>query len=730
MTQPSNSTPRTWRHFPPDLMPPAGAPNVLLIMHDDVGFATSSCYGGPVNTPTFDALAESGLRYNRFHVTAMCSPTRAALLTGRNHHRVANGSICNVAVDEPGYTSVIPESAATIAKVLKLNGYDTAMFGKHHNVPLWECGPTGPFDRWPNALGFDYFYGFIGSETNQFFPSLVENQNPVLPPEHPSYILDKDLSDRAIGWLSRQRQLRGSHPFFLYLAPGTMHIPHQAPAEWIEKFRGRFDCGWDEMRLRIFAQQKELGIIPDDAELTPRPPEIAAWDSLDDDEKRIHARLMEVGAAQLSHSDHQIGRIISDLGDHDQLDNTLILFLQGDNGGAMEGEWGNFNYLLNRFGIQELPLSRLDEAGGPKSLQRNAAAWAWAMNTPFQWGKQVASHLGGIRQGLVVSWPKKIKDLGAIREQFHHVTDIAPTIYEAAGIDPPQQVSGVDQMPLDGASMNASFFAANAPSKHKSQYFEILGNRAFYQDGWLASTIPQRPPWNWTSTVDPASFGWALYHLSEDYSQARDVSAEHPDKLRALQKSFDAAAAENSVFPMSTSFLQRMDHRNRPGGFQGEEIKLLPGPSRYPDAIFPALKRIRAMEARFTLPSESSDGVLFMQGDFASGMSLLLEGRELHFDYNPTGRSEERIHLSSGILSAGSHAAVLDIAQGSPSDEGVSITLSIDGSAVAEARAPRYLNVLGDAYVGAVGPAPLRPGAPRPKLSDSQVEFLKVQLRP
>lgn len=729
MNPTSNPTPRTWKHFPPDVTPPAGAPNVLLIMHDDVGFATSTCYGGPVDTPVFDALAESGLRYNQFHVTAMCSPTRAALLTGRNHHRVANGSICNVAVDEPGYTSVIPDSAATIAKVLKLHGYDTAMFGKHHNVPLWECGPTGPFDRWPNALGFDYFYGFIGSETNQFFPALVENRNPVLPQEHPDYILDKDLSDRAIGWLSQQRQLRGSQPFFLYLAPGTMHVPHQAPAEWIEKFRGKFDCGWDEIRVRIFKRQKELEIIPADAELTPRPPELAAWNSLGEDEKRIHARLMEVGAAQLSHSDYQIGRIISHLREHGQLENTLVLFLQGDNGGAMEGEWGNFNYLLNRFGIQELSIAKLDEAGGPKTLQRNAAAWAWAMNTPFQWGKQVASHLGGIRQGLVVSWPNKIDDVGAIRKQFHHVTDIAPTIYEAVGIDPPHEVGGVEQMRLDGVSMAASFVSADATSEHKSQYFEVMGNRAFYEDGWLASTTPARPPWNWKSTVDPLTFGWELYHLTEDYSQARDVSAMYPDKLHQLQNRFDAVAAENKVFPLSTSFLQRMDHSNRPGGFKGTEIELLPGPARYPDSIFPALKRIRSIECRFVTTPATSAGVLFMQGDFASGMSLSLEGRELHFDYNPTGRPGERVHLSSGILPEGAHVAILEIAQESGGGEGVSITMSIDGKSVAAGSAPRYLNVVGDAYIGAVGPAPLRPGHARPKVSDSTVDFVKFHLR-
>jgi arylsulfatase len=469
-----------WHAFPQPKTAPAAAPNVLLIMTDDVGFGASSPFGGPIPTPTFAALASSGLRYVQFHTTAMCSPTRAALLTGRNHHLVGSGVISDMSTDQDGYTSVIPDSAATIGEVLLENGYATAWIGKNHNTPQWENTPVGPFNHWPNAMGFDYFYGFNGADTDQFAPALIENRNAIDPPKQADYILDRDLADHAVHWLDVHHSLTPNKPFFLYLAPGAAHMPNQAPVDWIAKYRGQFDIGWDKMREATFARQQQLGIVPKEAHLTPRPDAIPAWDSLNDDQKRVSTRMMEVYAAQLAFDDDQIGRVIAELKETGDFDNTLIIFIQGDNGAAAEILDGSRNYAATFGGANENAhetLAHIDELGGPKSSGLYPVGWAWGMDTPFQWAKQVASHFGGTRNGMVISWPGHIPHAGEIRTQFHHVIDVAPTIYEAAHIVPPSTVHGTKQLPLQGVSMLYSIAEPDAPSNHHSQKRGLLPGR-------------------------------------------------------------------------------------------------------------------------------------------------------------------------------------------------------------------------------------------------------------
>ena len=532
---------------------PRGAPNILLIMTDDVGFGASSTFGGPVPTPTYDRLASHGLKYNEFHTTAMCSPTRAALLTGRNSHSVGFGVISEEASPAPGYNTSLPKSAATIARVLGMNGYDTAMLGKHHNVPLWEDTPLGPFDRWPNGLGFDYFYGFMAGATNQFAQrsSRIATGWSVRPRES-DYILDEDLANHAVDWLHMQHSVRPDAPFLMYYAPGTSHSPHQAPPQWIARFTGKFSQGWDKMREATFARQKRMGIIPANARLTPRPPEMPAWDSLSRDQKKVAEHMMEVYAAALAYCDSQIGRVLDALQDSGELDNTLVIFIQGDNGGSLEGSPAGTMDDIAR-GKNRMPdtlqdqLEHLQDFGGPHSFNNYPVGWAWAMNTPFQWGKVVASHLGGTRNGLVVSWPSRIKSTG-MRSQYHHVIDIAPTLYEVAGVTPPAIIDGVQQMPIAGVSMAYTFDHPEEPSHRHEQYFELRGNAGYYKDGWLASTRPQIMPWD--SEAPPAVDSkpvWELYDLSADYSQSQNLAAREPQKLAELQAAYHQAALQNQV---------------------------------------------------------------------------------------------------------------------------------------------------------------------------------------
>jgi arylsulfatase len=728
------ATAARWKHFPPMPSAAPGAPNVLLIMTDDVGFAATSTFGGPVPTPTFDSLARAGLRYNSFHTTAMCSPTRAALLTGRNHHAVSSGALTNLAVDEEGYTSVIPKSAGTIAQVLHVNGYDTAFFGKNHNTPEWETGPMGPFDRWPNGWGFDYFYGFNAAVTNQFAPQLVENRNPVDPPANdPSYHLDRDLSDHLVHWLRIQHNLHPDQPFFAYLAPAAMHSPHQVPTEWSTKFRGKFDQGWDKLREETFARQKQMGIIPNDAVLTPRPKELPAWNSLTAGQKHVYARMMEVAAGQLAHSDYQIGRVVEQLRQSGQLDNTLVIYLQGDNGASIESFTGTNNDLAGLLGLEptEASLARdLAAHGGPNSYGNYPAAWAWATNTPFQWGKQVASHLGGLRDGLVISWPKRIKQTGQLRSQFHHVIDIAPTIYEAASITPPQSIDGNAQQLLDGVSMVYTFDTANAPSTHREQYFEMNGNHSFYKDGWIASTTPEVMPWDHSNKiVDPMKFAWQLYDLNSDFSQSRDVAARYPQKLKELQSDFDAAARKYHVYPIAGDLLGRLVPGLRPDIMAGRtRFTYYPGPTRYPSTSFPYIRPRWSMTAHLESAAAAAHGPILVQGDQFGGMALLVDDGKPSFLYNPSGREEERVVLRApASLASGAHEVQVRVTtKAGAAPRAATLVLSVDGTAVASADISVLYRVRGDAFIGRRGIGSLLPGQSVGELAGATVRSVDI----
>lgn len=556
-------------YWPPLVQAPADAPNVLLVMTDDVGFGAASTFGGPVPTPNLDRLAQRGTTYNNFHTTAMCSPTRAALLTGRNHHAVGTGALTNVAMGFPGYDGIIPPESATIGRILQGNGYATAWIGKDHNVPNEDTHEAGPYAHWPTNKGFDEFYGFIGSETDQFRPTLFHGTSRVvLDDTDADYILDRDLADHAIDWL---RQLDADHPerpFFLYYATGSAHAPQQAPADWIARFRGQFDQGWDAVREETYRRQLAHGIIPPGTLISPRPDVIPAWESLSPDRQRLYARYMEVFAAQLAFQDDQFGHILDELEASGEIDNTIIVFVQGDNGASAEGgPEGSLNELMVVIGQPdqgfEEQLSNIDRMGGPDTYQVYPAGWSWATNAPFPLFKQIASHLGGTRNGLVISWPQSIVDGAAIRSQFHHVIDIAPTLLDIIGIPQPRVVDGVNQDPFDGISMAYTFANPAAQDRRNTQYFELLGNRAIYHDGWMASTNPGRMPWQNRSSVEPAEFSWSLYNLREDFSQTTDVAAQYPDRLRDLQALFDEQARLYDVYPLRSDLDARISARLR-----------------------------------------------------------------------------------------------------------------------------------------------------------------------
>jgi arylsulfatase A-like enzyme len=623
--------------FPKAITAPEGAPNVLLIMTDDVGFGAASAFGGPIPTPSLERLAANGLRYNHFHTTALCSPTRAALLTGRNHQSVGMGNITEFATGYPGYTSIIPKSAGTIGNILVDNGYNTSWFGKHHLVPEWMQGPGGPFNQWAGGLGFEYFYGFLGGDTDQWHPALFENTTPVLPPfDDPNYILIHDLADRAITWIRTQHAAAPNKPFFLYFAPGNSHAPHHAPKDWIAKFKGQFDQGWDKVREETLARQIQAGIVPAGTQLTPRPKEIPAWESLSDDQRRVYARMMEVYAAATAQADHEIGRVIDALQESGQLDNTLVIYIEGDNGASAEGTMqGTTNEVSAQFAPEsiEFLVSMIDELGSDRTYNHYPIGWAHAMDAPFQWTKQVASHFGGTRNGLAVMWPKRIKTGGEIRSQFHHVIDIAPTVLAAAGIEAPLLLNGTQQKPLEGVSMVYTFDDAKAPTQHTTQYFEMTANRAIYHDSWIASTTPARLPWETIGAApDPDDYQWELYNLADDFSQAKNVAKDNPEKLRDLQALFLIEAAKFSVLPLDSSFADRMDPSTRPNLLRGQtEFTYYPGMIRIPEANSPGVhnKSFR-ITADVEVPQGGADGVLATQGGRFGGWSLLvLDGKPM-----------------------------------------------------------------------------------------------------
>jgi arylsulfatase len=690
--------------FPKGVEAPKGAPNILLIMTDDVGFGASSTFGGPIQTPTFQRLADSGLRYNMYHTTALCSPTRAALITGRNHHTNASGVITEFATGFPGYNSLVPKSSGSVGEVLRENGYNTSWFGKMHNVPDWMSSQAGPFDLWPSGLGFEYFYGFIGGDSDQWHPALYENTRPIEPYlGNPDYILDHDLADKAIVWMQMQHALAPNKPWLLYYATGTAHAPHHAPKEWIAKYKGQFDQGWDKVREETLARQIKLGVVPPNTQLTKRPEKIPAWDSLSDDQKRLYAHMMEVYAGALSYADNQIGRLVDAVEQSGQLDNTLVIFLMGDNGASAEGTLqGTTNEVATAGnGVQEsLPylLSMMNELGGPMTYNHYPVGWAHAMDAPMQWTKQVASHFGGTRNGMVISWPGRIKDKGGLRSQFCHVIDIVPTIYEAAGITPPTVMDGVKQKPLEGVSLVYTFDSPKAPPRHTSQYFELVGNRAMYKDGWIASTTPLRLPWvTIGQEPNPDDFKWELYNINEDFSQANDLAAKNPDKLKELQAAFDVEAKKYNVYPLDSSFASRADPAIRPSLTRGRsEFTYYPGMVRIPEGSAPDFKnKSWTIAAEVSIPDSGASGVLATIGGRFGGFVLLMLDNKPEFAYALSNQPDHKYRIiSDQPLPAGNHLIRVKFDyDGGGIGKGATATLLVDEKQVAQGKIPATIGV-------------------------------------
>ena len=639
---------------------PKGAPNIIVILLDDVGFGAASTFGGPAATPELDKLAATGIRYNQFNTVAICSPTRAALLTGRNHHQVGFGNLADIATGFPGYNGLWHRDTASIAEVLKDNGYSTAAFGKWHNTPNWEITPAGPFDRWPTGLGFEYFYGFLFGESSQWEPRLYRGTNPVEQSTTPQqgYHLTTDLVDDATHWLHEHEAVAPDKPFFLYFATGATHAPHHVPKEWIDRYKGKFDQGWDKARLEIFARQKRLGVIPKNAALTPRPDGLPAWNTLTPEQKKLYAHQMEVYAAFLSHTDHEIGRLLQDIKDEGIADNTLVLYVVGDNGasaeGGLEGSDVNFGNLVGAKDTLSEQLSHLDDLGSPLYDNHYAAGWSWATSTPFQWMKQIASNFGGTRDGFVVSWPGHTTHPEAIRNQFSHVNDIAPTMYAAAHVTFPDTVNGVKQLPLEGKSLVASFTDPKVASEHNEQYFEIFGNRAIYKDGWVAAARRYAP---WEMFSNPAGIfhgsfendKWELYHVTDDYSEAHDLAAKYPDKLKELQAEFDKEARRNDVYPLVP--LPLGAPTVIPPG--KTHFEYLSGVDRLPLSSVPVLGgRSHKITAQLEIPEGGANGVIVAQGGRYGGFSLYVKDGKLVYEDNAFGLTHERV-VSSDVLPKG-----------------------------------------------------------------------------
>jgi arylsulfatase len=687
--------------FPPiePLRPPAGAPNVLIVLLDDVGFGASSAFGGPCATPTAERLAAGGLRYTRFHTTALCAPTRKALLTGRNHHSVSMGSITETATSAPGQSSLTPNTKAPLALTLKLNGYATAQFGKCHEVPVWQTSPMGPFDMWPSGGGgFETFYGFIGGENNQWYPALYDGTMPIEAPRPPEegYHLTEDLADRAIDWVRSQKALAPDKPFFVYFAPGATHAPHHVPTEWADRYKGRFAHGWDRQREITFAKQRELGVIGPDAELTPRHDEIPAWDDMPADLKPVLEREMEVYAGFLEHTDHHVGRLIDAIDQLGVLDDTLVFYIVGDNGASAEGTInGAYNEMANFNGMAvletpEFMVSKLAEFGTPTAYNHYAVGWAWAMDTPYQWTKQVASHWGGTRNGTIVHWPNGISERGGLRHQFGHVIDVAPTILDAAGLPEPTSVNGVQQSPMEGASLRSTFGDADAPEHHDLQYFEMFGNRGIYHKGWSAVT-KHRTPWEMVGG-DLVPFDedvWELYDGSKDWSQARDLSAEMPDKLRELQRLWLIEAVKYNVLPIDDRGAERLnpDLAGRPQLVRGTSQLLFPGMKRLSEnSVLNVKNRSFSVTAQILVGDGPAHGVFVAQGGHFGGWTFYAKDGKAKFVYNVLGIAEFTTEASEAIP-PGEHQVRVEFAyDGGGLAKGGDVTLYYDGREVGKGR--------------------------------------------
>ncbi|MBU3031727.1 arylsulfatase [Paracoccus sp. XHP0099] len=696
----------TYSPLPPQSHLTDDAPNIVIIMLDDVGPALPHTFGGPITTPTLDALAQEGIAYSRFHNAAMCSPTRASLLTGRNHHRVGNGQIAELANDWDGYTGRIPRTAAPVAKVLSDYGYATAAFGKWHNTPANETTAVGPYTNWPvgEAIGFDYFYGFLAGESSQWEPAVVENTNR-LDPSHgkEGYHFTEDMADKAVSWMKQVHALTPERPFMVYWAPGASHGPHHIFKEWADKYAGRFDEGWDELREEIFAKQKEIGWIPENTDLTERPDSLAAWDDIPEDEREFQLRLMEVFAGYTEHADTQAGRLLEALDEMGVRDNTLIFYVWGDNGSSAEGQNGSISELLAQNGIStEIKdhikamndLGGLDVLGSPKADNMYHAGWAWAGSTPYRSTKLVAAHFGGTRTPLVVSWPKKIVPDDTPRSQFHHVNDIVPTIYDVLDITPPETVDGISQDPLDGVSMAYTFDTPDAEGQKTSQYFEVMGSRSYYEDEWIASVFGPRTPW--TPGVDPAIFKWSpdddtweLHDLTADHSQAHNLANDHADKVEALKEAFRATAKENKVFPVGGGLWSVVFHPEDAPSNPATEFTYTQEVIGVPEFTAPkvgARSNIVTIQAEL---AEDSEGVLYALGAFSGGLALWVDQGKLTYEYNLFEIERTQI-TTTDALPTGKISIEVETTKTSDKHAGpLDVVIRVNGTEMAKGTVPR-----------------------------------------
>ncbi len=675
---------------------PAKAPNILIVLVDDMGFGVTDTFGGPVSMPTLSALAETGLRYNRMHTTALCAPTRTALLSGRNHHMNNMGSITETATGFIGQTGQTPANVASVAKVLRLNGFSTAQFGKNHETAAWEVSPSGPTDRWPTRQGFDKFYGFFGGETNQWAPLIYDGMSPVETPDDPDYNFMTDMANEAIEWISFQQALTPDKPFFVYFAPGATHAPHHVPEEWAAKYKGKFDKGWDQLREDTLKRQIELGVVPEGTQLAKKPGDIKDWDTLSADEKRMFARQMEVFAGFAEYADYEIGRVIDNLEAIGELDNTLIFYIAGDNGTSAEGGMnGVYNEYTALNGLTETVADQLvhyEEWGNEMTYPHMAAGWAVAGDTPFAWTKQVASDFGGTRNGMVINWPERIKQRGEIRSQFAHVIDVVPTILEATGIPEPTHVNGVEQTAIQGTSLAYTFDDADAEERHTSQYFEIFANRAYYQDGWLARVV-HKQPWDSAPLRSLQDDIWELYNANEDFSLSKDIAEEYPEKLKELQDEFMRVAAENRVLPLDDRGLERLNAAvaGRPDLMGGRtSLTLTHGMKDISENAFINIKnQSKHIVAEVSVPEGGGEGVIIAQGGRFGGWSLYLDDGVPTYTYNYIGLENTSV-VAEQPLAAGTFEVRLDFAyDGGGSGKGGLATMSVNGEEVASGRIER-----------------------------------------
>ncbi len=674
---------------------PDGAPNVLIILIDDMGFGMPSTFGGPVQMPNADRLATQGLKYNRFHTTALCSPTRTALLSGRNHHMNNMGAITETATAFPGYTGQRPNNVAPLAEMLRLNGYSTSFFGKNHETAAWEVSPSGPTDRWPTRSGFDHFYGFIGGETNQWAPFLYQDLTPVEVPDDPNYHFLTDMTDKAVSWMQFQKALTPNKPFFMYFAPGATHAPHHVPKEWIAKYKGKFDQGWDKLREETLARQIKLGVVPAGTKLAPKPADIKDWATLTADEKRMFSRQMEVYAGYGEFADAEVGRVLRALDETGEADNTLVFYILGDNGTSAEGSMnGLFNEYTYFNGVPETiadMIGHIDTWGDPSTYPHMAAGWAVAGDTPFTWTKQVASNFGGTRNGVIVRWPQRIKAKGEVRSQFTHVIDIAPTVLEAAGLPEPKSVNGTVQSPIEGMSFVYSFDNAKAPEKHTTQYFEMFGNRAVYSDGWFAATI-HKYPWSPKAVATLENDTWQLYDTRKDFSLSNDLSAKDPAKLKALQALFIEEAIKYRVLPIDDRLIERANAKlaGRPD-LMGDRTSLTlhDGMKGMSENVFINIKnRSHTITAEVEIPAAGANGAVLVQGGRFGGWALYFKDGKPSYTYNFLGMQQFTVSAPQ-VPSAGTATVVMDfVYDGGGMGKGGTATLSVNGAKVAEAKIP------------------------------------------